>query len=114
MPRLPVDLPVPSPAPGGDRGSVQEIGGVVQQIIISHSVKDKAVWKRGHDDRVALFAKAGGKLLTEYLATDENTVAFTAEIPDIALVGQLAQEPDVQALMEAHGVVPPLTVLAAD
>ena len=50
--------------------------------------------------------------MTDYVAADgSNNIAITADVADVeALKTMLASPPaDVLALMEKHGVVPPIT-----
>jgi len=82
------------------------------RIVITHDVVELERWLKGKDERAAAIG-AFGTDVTDHLAADgSNRVAVSATINDMdALQGLLdSPPPEVAALMEAHGVLPPLTV----
>jgi hypothetical protein len=83
------------------------------KLVITHSVQDLDRWLQGKADRAAALESATGSNVTDYVAQDGgNNIAITADVADPeALKSMLAAPPaEVVELMEAHGVVQPLTV----
>lgn len=77
------------------------------KVVFTHAVVDVDRWLRGNADRQQL-----GSNVVDYVAEDgSNNVAITADVDDFpALQAMLAAPPaEVQAQMDAHGVVPPIT-----
>ena len=82
------------------------------RVIITHEVADLQRWLGGKAERAAVINSIG-RNVTDTVALDgSNKIAITAEVDDLApLEAMLASPPpDVAALMEKHGVVPPFTV----
>ena len=83
------------------------------KVVITHAVEDIDRWLQGKTERAAALESGTGSNVTDYVAQDgANNIAVSADIADIeAIKSMLAAPPaDVVALMEAHGVVQPLTV----
>ena len=83
------------------------------KVVITHAVQDLDRWLQGKTERAAALESGTGSNVTDYVAQDgTNNIAVSADIADIeAIKSMLAAPPaDVVALMEAHGVVQPLTV----
>lgn len=77
------------------------------KVVFTHAVVDVDRWLKGNADRQQL----GGNVV-DYVAEDgSNNIAITADVDDFpALQAMLAAPPDeVQAQMDEHGVVPPIT-----
>jgi hypothetical protein len=82
------------------------------RIVITHDVVDLERWLTGKDERAAAIGSIGTDV-TDYVAMDDsNRVAVTASVHDMDALRALVDSPppEVAAQMEAHGVVPPLTV----
>jgi hypothetical protein len=82
------------------------------RMVITHDVVDIERWLKGKEERSAALGAIGADV-TDFVAMDaSNRVVVTATIPDMAALQALldAPPPEVAAQMEAHGVVPPLTV----
>ncbi len=82
------------------------------KVIVTHAVEDIDRWLQGKDARAAEIGTAGGSNVTEYLAKDgSNKIAVTVDAEDLdALQSMLASpSPETLALMQSHGVIPPLT-----
>ncbi|HKC78297.1 MAG TPA: hypothetical protein VKB70_07935 [Gaiellaceae bacterium] len=78
------------------------------KVVLTHAVVDVDRWLKGKADRAA----ALGRNVVDYVAEDGSTnIAITAEVDDLpALQAMLAAPPaEVQAQMDEHGVVPPVT-----
>lgn len=77
------------------------------KVVFTHAVVDVDRWLRGNADRQQL-----GSNVVDYVAEDgSNNIAITADVDDFpALQAMLAAPPsEVQAQMDEHGVVPPIT-----
>jgi hypothetical protein len=82
------------------------------KVVITHAVEDLERWLQGKAERAAAIESGTGSNVTDYVARDgTNNVAVTADVSDLeSLQSMLASPPaDVLALMEAHGVVQPIT-----
>ena len=82
------------------------------RMVITHEVVDIERWLTGKDERAAAIGSVGTDV-TDHVALDgSNRIAVTATIHDMDAVRALLDSPppEVSAQMEAHGVVPPLTV----
>ena len=77
------------------------------KVVFTHAVVDTDRWLKGKADRDAL-----GSNVVDYVAEDgSNNIAISADVDDFAaLQAMLAAPPaEVQAQMDEHGVVPPIT-----
>jgi hypothetical protein len=75
-------------------------------------VVDIPRWLEGKAERAAAIESGSGSNVTDYVAADgSNNIAITADVADLeAMNAMLAlPSPEDAALMEQHGVVPPLT-----
>ena len=82
------------------------------KVIVTHAVEDIDRWLQGREARAAEIGTAGGRNVTEYLAKDgSNNIAVTVDAENLdALESMLASpSPETLALMQSHGVIPPLT-----
>ena len=87
------------------------------KVVLTHAVVDIDRWLRGKAERAAAIESGSGSNVTDYVAHDGSTnVAVTADVQDLeGMQAMLASPPpDVLALMEKHGVVPPITAYVAD
>jgi hypothetical protein len=83
------------------------------KIVITHAVVDVERWLEGKAERAAAIGSASGSNVTDCVAADgSNNIAVTAEASDLDAIRAMAASPSPEVLsrMEAHGVVPPLTV----
>jgi hypothetical protein len=83
------------------------------KVVITHAVQNIDRWRQGTAERAAAVETGTGSNVTDYVAQDgSDNVAITADVADVdAMTSMLAAPPaDMVALMEAHGVVQPLTV----
>jgi hypothetical protein len=81
-------------------------------MVITHDVVDIERWLKGKEERASALGAVGSDV-TDYVAEDgSNRIAVSASIHDMSALQAMldAPPPEVAALMEAHGVVPPLTV----
>jgi hypothetical protein len=83
------------------------------RVVITHAVQDIDRWLQGKAERRASIESGTGSNVTDFVAQDgSSNIAVTADIADLdAMKSMLAAPPaEVVELMEAHGVVQPLTV----
>lgn len=83
------------------------------RIVVTHNVVDVDKWLEFKSERADAVAALGASNVVDHVAQDGgNTVAISAEVDDAAaLMATLASPPpEVGAIMERHGVVPPLTI----
>jgi hypothetical protein len=81
------------------------------RMVFTHAVVDVERWLGGKAECAAAIGTAGANV-TDYVAHDgSNNVAVTADIQDMdaAQAMMTSPPPEIAALMEQHGVVPPLT-----
>jgi hypothetical protein len=84
----------------------------VPRMISTHAVVDVERFLKGKKDRAEAIGSAGGSNVTDHVAVDgSNNVAVTADFDDPATFQAMlaSPPPEVAALMEEHGVVPPIT-----
>jgi hypothetical protein len=79
-------------------------------MVITHSVVDIERWLQGKEERATAIGTVGSNVI-DFVASDGSAkVAVTVDIDDVeaaqAMMG--SPPPEVAALMEKHGVVPPL------
>jgi hypothetical protein len=78
------------------------------KVVFTHAVVDVDRWLKGKADRAA----ALGSNVVDYVAEDRsNNIAITADVDDFAALQTMLATPpaEVQAQMDEHGVVPPIT-----
>jgi hypothetical protein len=83
------------------------------RVVITHAVQDIDRWLQGKAERAAAIESAAGSNVTDYVAQDgSKDVAVTADVADIEGLMSMATAPtpEAQALMDAHGVLPPFTI----
>jgi hypothetical protein len=79
------------------------------RVVVTHAVRDRALWASKHSERVAVFAPWGSNVV-EYLAADgSNKVAVLIDVHDMAKMQAALNSPEIAAGKQAHGVVEPLT-----
>jgi hypothetical protein len=83
------------------------------RIVVTHNVADVDTWLQFKGERADAIAAMGGSNVVDLVAEDgSNTVAVATEVDDAAgVVAALSSPPaEVGAIMERHGVLPPLVV----
>jgi hypothetical protein len=84
----------------------------VPKLIGMHTVVDVNKWLSFKADRAGAIGSMGGSNVVDYVAHDgSNVVAISADVDDVeAMLASMASPPpEVQAAMQEHGVIPPLT-----
>jgi hypothetical protein len=85
----------------------------VPKVVIIHNVTDVERWLSFKSERVAAIGQLGGTDVMDHVARDgSNSVAITADLADVdtAMATVASPPPELGAVMEKHGVVPPLVV----
>ncbi len=81
------------------------------KLVITHAVVDVERWLTGKAERAAAFSPFATDV-TDHVALDgSKTIAITADVHDAAGAQAMlaSPPPETAALMEQHGVVPPIT-----
>ena len=81
------------------------------RVVLMHAVEDVDRWLEGKAERAEAIGQIGTGV-TDYVAQDgSNTIAVTADIHDMAGAEAMmtSPSPEVAAVMQKHGVVPPIT-----
>ena len=84
----------------------------MSRIVVIHDVVDVEKWLQFKSEREAI-GMLGGSNVADHVAQDgAKSVAITADVSDVGgLMAALSSPPpEVGAVMERHGVVPPLTI----
>ena len=83
------------------------------KMVITHGVADVDKWLQFNAGRVEAFGNLGGTNVVDHVAHDGSTaVAVSADVADVeaAMATLASPPPELGALMEKHGVLPPLVV----
>lgn len=83
------------------------------RIVVIHDVVDLGKWLEFHSERAEAIGALGGSNVVDHVAHDGgNTIAVSADVSDVeGMMAALASPPpEVGAIMERHGVVPPLKI----
>ena len=86
------------------------------KMVITHAVADVDSWLSHKDERAGAIAALGGSNVVDHAALDgSNVVAVSADVDDVdAMMATLSSPPpEVAAVMESHGVIPPVTAYVA-
>ena len=81
------------------------------KIVVTHAVKDVETWLQGKAERAAAFSPFASHV-TDHVAMDgSNNIAITADVHDLAGAQAMlaSPSPEVAAVMERHGVIPPIS-----
>ena len=75
-------------------------------VILSHEVKDFAVWKNTFNEGEPLRVKSGVKTTGVYASVDNpNHITITTEFQNIDAVHGFINNPELKASMELAGVI---------
>jgi hypothetical protein len=86
------------------------------KIVITHKVADVEKWLGFKSERAAAIGDLGGTNVIDHVDTEGgDVIAITCEMADVdaALAAVKSPPPELGAVMEKHGVVPPLTIFVA-
>lgn len=85
---------------------------IVPRMVITHNVVDANKWLSFKEERAGAIGSMGGSNVVDFVAQDgSNAVAIGADIDDVEamLAGLASAPPELQAAMEKHGVLMPMT-----
>lgn len=85
-------------------------------VVIVHAVADVDAWLSHAAERADAIGMLGGSKVVDHVALDgSTTVAVSADVVDVdAMMATLSSPPpEVAAILESHGVIPPLTTYVA-
>lgn len=83
------------------------------KIVVTHNVVDVDKWLQFKSERADAIVAMGGSNVVDHVAQDgSNAVAVATEVDDVAgLMAVLSSPPpELAAIMERHGVIPPLAI----
>lgn len=83
------------------------------KVVVTHNVIDVDTWLQFKSERADAIAALGGSNVVDHVAQDgSNTVAVVTEVDDAAgLIATISSPPpEVGAIMERHGVMPPVVI----
>ena len=83
------------------------------KIVVIHDVADVAKWLEYKSERADAISTLGGSNVVDHVAQDgANTVAVGADVSDLdgMMAALSSPPPELGAIMQRHGVVPPLTI----
>ena len=78
------------------------------RIVVTHEVKDVKHWASKGDERVEVLAPLGTDVVSYVAADGSNRIAVSANIHDMEGMMVMSQTPESVAMMESHGVIPPI------
>ena len=86
-----------------------EVG--MPKLVMTHAVADIERWLRGKDERAAAIGAVATNVTDHVAADGSNNVAITADVHDVEAAQAMvtSPSPETVALMESHGVLPPVT-----
>ena len=80
------------------------------RVVITHAVRDRALWASKHSERVAAFASWGTNVVDHFNSDDASHVAVSVDVHDLAGMRKAIASPEIEAAKRAHGVVDPLSI----
>lgn len=86
------------------------------RMVITHGVADVDQWLGFKQERAEAVGGLGGSDVVDHVARDgSNMVAVSADVADVdAFMAAIeSPPPEIAAVMEKHGVQPPLTAYVA-
>ena len=81
------------------------------KVVITHGVADVGTWVGFKAERAEAIAGLGGRNVVDHVALDgSRVVAVSADVADVdAMMATLGSPPpEIAAVMERHGVLPPM------
>ena len=86
------------------------------KVVITHNVADVDTWLKGKAERAEAIGQLGGANVQDHVAVDgSNAIAITCDMDDVdaAMATVAAPPPEMAAVMQKHGVIPPLIAYVA-
>ena len=81
------------------------------RVVITHDVVDLQRWLAGKADRAEIISAIGSNVVDTVALDGSNKIALVAEVNDLAALQAMLDSPppELAAMMEKHGVIPPFT-----
>jgi hypothetical protein len=81
------------------------------KLVMTHAVADVERWLKGKDERAAAIGAVATNVTDHVAADGSNNVAITADVQDAEAAQAMVNSPSPEtvALMQSHGVIPPVT-----
>jgi hypothetical protein len=82
------------------------------KIVATHSIVEVERWLAGKSERAAILGRYGTDVVDYVAADDPTKIAISADVHDMDGLMAMLASPSVEdgAVMERHGVIPPLTI----
>lgn len=83
------------------------------RVVITHAVEDVERWLSFKGERAASITAMGGSNVVDHVAADgSRNVAITMDVADAGAIEAVtaAPPPELAAIMQKHGVLPPVIV----
>ncbi len=83
------------------------------KVIVTHGVADVETWLQFKSERADAIGSLGGRNVVDHVPGDGgSTVAVSLEVDDVAALQAAlsSPSPEVLAVMQRHGVIPPPAV----
>jgi hypothetical protein len=77
-------------------------------VVVRHKVGDFETWLKGHKERVQLFAPAVSSFKTFQDQDDPKSVLLVIEVTDMAKLGAIMNDPNLQEAKDRHTVKEPI------
>lgn len=77
-------------------------------VVARHKVGDFDTWLKGHEDRAKIFASAVSSFKTFQDQEDPKSVVLVLEVTDMAKLGAIMVDPNVQEAKDRHTVKDPI------
>jgi hypothetical protein len=95
------------------RDDASSEGNGMAKMVVTHGVVDVDNWLKGKAERADAITAMGCTNVVDHVAEDgSDAIALTADVNDLAAVMAAMGSPSAEtaAVMERHGVLPPLTI----
>lgn len=82
------------------------------KVVLTHAVEDVERWLSFKDERAASIGAMGGSDVVDHVAADgSKNIAISFETPDPGAIqaATASPPPELAAVMQRHGVIPPVT-----
>jgi len=81
------------------------------RVVITHDVVDLQRWLAGKAERAEIISALGSNVVDTVALDGSNKIALIADINDLAALQAMLDSPppELAAMMEKHGVLPPFT-----
>ena len=82
----------------------------MKTVVVRHKVKDFAIWKKGQQERLELFAPAIESFDAFQDIDNPNSIVLILETNNLELLSSIINDPKNQYLKDKHTVIEPITM----